>query len=448
MSRLLVVALREFRHTVLTKAFFIGSVVVPVLIVLLSIGADVFIKPSIPPMKGPIAVIDGTQTLVESISENLAPPPRATVSPNVSGHRPDEVLTTAIEEAAKQAENETRPDTSELTVERRPGDELDSIKEGIREGTWVAAIDVKAGSLEPDAAKGGAAVIWLAPAAASSHVDLLTQSTRKAVVDARLRGMDMSPEIIRAAVDRPSIETIRIGSEGGEQSESKITRYLVPVAFMALMWIVVMTGGNYLLMSTIEEKSTRVIEVLLSATSPTGLLAGKILGFACVSAVMLAMYLVVAVVLMVLFAALDIVSPGDIALGVAFFVIAYLMMAAIMAGIGSAVSDVTEAQSLMGPAMLILMLPLLLLPVLTEDPNGTVGVIASFIPPLSPYVMVLRIAASPEPLPLLEVLAALSWAIVCAGAMIWAAGRIFRVGVLMQGKPPSPLELLRWIRYR
>jgi ABC-type Na+ efflux pump permease subunit len=163
---------------------------------------------------------------------------------------------------------------------------------------------------------------------------------------------------------------------------------------------------------------------------------------------MLAMYLVVAVVMMVLFAALDIVSPGDIALGIAFFGIAYLMMAAIMAGIGSAVSDVTEAQSLMGPAMLILMLPLLLIPVITEDPNGTVGVVASFIPPLSPYVMVLRIAASPEPLPLLEVLLALIWAIICAGGMIWAAGRIFRVGVLMQGKPPSPLELLRWIRYR
>jgi hypothetical protein len=62
--------------------------------------------------------------------------------------------------------------------------------------------------------------------------------------------------------------------------------------------------------------------------------------------------------------------------------------------------------------------------------------------------MVLRIAAAPEPLPLLEVLLALAWAIVCAGGMIWAAGRIFRVGVLMQGKPPSPLELLRWVRYR
>jgi ABC-2 type transport system permease protein len=447
MSRLLTVAGREFRHTVVTKAFFIGSVVVPVVIVLISIGAEMFLKPNIPAMKGPLAVIDGSAPLIEALSENLSPPAPKTVAIDPS-QRPEEILEAAVAEANKQSASKTRPDTSQLTLESRPASELDAIKKGIRDGIWVGAIEVEPGSLEPEAPRGGSAIIWLAPDAATSHVDLLTKCTRQAVVDARLRGMGMSPEVIRAAVDRPSIDTIRIGSSGGEQSESKLTRYLVPVAFMGLMWIVVMTGGNYLLMSTIEEKSTRVIEVLLSATSPTGLLAGKIIGFAGVSAVMLAMYLIVAAVLMVMFAALDIVSIGDVMLGAAFFLVAYLMMAAIMAGIGSAVSDVTEAQSLMGPAMLVLMLPLLLIPVVTEDPNGTVGVVASFIPPLSPYVMVLRIAASPEPLPLLEVLLALVWAIACAAGMVWAAGRIFRVGVLMQGKPPSPLQLLRWIRYR
>lgn len=447
MSRILIVAGREFRHTVLTKAFFIGSVVVPVIIVLVSIGAEMFLKPTIPPMKGPLAVIDGSPALLEALHENLSPP-EATTTAAARSQRPEEIIEAAVAEAAEQASAETRPDTSGLTLESQPASELDAIKEGIRDGSWVAAIEVAARSLEPDAPSGGAAIIWLAPGAAGSHVDLLTKSTRQAVVDARLRGMGMSPDVIRAAIDRPSIETVRIGSEGGEQSESQLTRFLVPVAFMGLMWIVVITGGNYLLMSTIEEKSTRVIEVLLSATSPTGLLAGKIVGFAGVSAVMLAMYLIVAVVIMVLFAALDIVSAGDVLLGGSFFLIAYLMMAAIMAGIGSAVSDVTEAQSLMGPAMLILMLPLLLIPVVSEDPNGTIAVVASFIPPLSPYVMVLRIAAAPEPLPLVEVLLAVAWAALCAGGMIWAAGRIFRVGVLMQGKPPSPLELLRWIRYR
>lgn len=447
MSRILIVAGREFRHTVLTKAFFIGSVVVPIVIVLISIGAEMFLKPTIPPMVGKLAIIDGGPALIAALEENLAPPqPKASsIDPS---QRPEEILEAAMAEATTQAASKNRPDTSGLRLESKSASELDAIKEGIRDGQWVGAIEVSAGSLSPDAPRGGAAIIWLAPSAATSHVDLLTRSTRQAVVDARLRGMGMSPEVVRAAVDKPSIETIRIGSSGGEQSESKLTRYLVPVGFMILMWIVTFTGGNYLLMSTIEEKSTRVIEVLLSATSPTGLLTGKILGFAGVSAVMLAMYLLVAIVLMILFAAIDLITPGDVILGASFFILAYLMLAAIMAGIGSAVSDITEAQSLMGPVMLVLMLPMLLIPVITEDPNGTVAVVASFIPPLSPFIMVLRVAASPEPLAIFEVLLALAWAVICTGGMIWAAGRIFRIGVLMQGKPPSPLEMLRWIRYR
>ena len=241
---------------------------------------------------------------------------------------------------------------------------------------------------------------------------------------------------------------MRLGSEGGEKEESDFTRMVVPMGFMLLLWIVTFTGGNYLMMSTIEEKSTRAMEVLLSAVSPTELLAGKILGFAAVSAVMLGMYVIVTAVVITLFAALDLVSAGDIVLAGLFFMFAYLMVASIMAGIGSAVSDITEAQSLMGPAMVILILPMLLMTVVTEDPNGTIAVVASFIPPVSPFVMVLRISAAPEPLPSVELILAIVWAAVCAAGMIWAAGRVFRVGVLMQGKPPSLLGLLKWIRYR
>ena len=246
----------------------------------------------------------------------------------------------------------------------------------------------------------------------------------------------------------PRTSAMRLGKQGGEKRESEVGRMLIPMGFMMLLWIVAFTGGNYLMMSTIEEKSTRAMEVLLSAVSPTELLAGKILGFATVSAVMLGMYIAVAVAFMIIFAAVDLVTWQDMLLSGLFFVLAYLMVAAIMAGIGSAVSDITEAQSLMGPAMVILILPMLLMPVLTEDPNGMVGTIASYIPPVSPFVMVLRIAASPEPLPLFELLLASIWSMACAAGMIWAAGRVFRVGVLMQGKPPSPVELIRWIRYR
>ncbi|MCH2142895.1 MAG: ABC transporter permease [Phycisphaerales bacterium] len=452
MSKVLTIAAREFRHTVLTKAFFIGSVVVPIALILVAMAAEVFLKPTIPPLKGPIAVIGGNAELVESIEAALAPPPvpdsNALAKAVQTQGLTDDVLNDVVQNASAQKMQTERPDTSGLTVKPVPKDQLEKIKTGIREGTWVAAMAIEPGTLKPDAPGGGRASLWFAPKAPPSHMDLLKSALRQGVVDTRLVHMGMSPSAVRAAIDRPSVSTMRIGTKGDERSESDLTRYVVPIGFMILMWMVTFTGGNYLLMSTIEEKSTKVMEVLLSAASPTQLLTGKIVGFAAVSGVMLSMYLIVAVLLLSLFAAIDLVSIRDLLVAGGFFIVAYLMIAAIMAGIGAAVSDITEAQSLMGPAMMILILPMLLMTVVTEAPNGNVAVVTSLIPPISPFIMVLRIAASPEPMPILEALAMLAWSGICAAGMIWAAGRIFRIGVLMQGKPPTPWELLKWIKYR
>ncbi|MDP7029153.1 MAG: ABC transporter permease [Phycisphaerales bacterium] len=449
MNKLLIVAGREFRHTVLTKAFFVGSVVIPVLIVLVSIGASVFLKPNIPPLQGTVAVIDGSDTFVERLRAELAPPAQSppVSAPALTGS-PDDMVKEVLAQSEAAASAQTRPDTSELQVESRDASELEQLKADVRSGKAGGLVVVEEGVEDPTATARGTVSIWVAPKAPPSHLELIEDSAARAAVDTRLQNLGLQPDVVRAAMRGPRTSVTRLESGGGEKQESEAARMLLPMGFMMLLWIVTFTGGNYLMMSTIEEKSTRAMEVLLSAVSPTQLLAGKILGFAGVSAVMLGMYLAVAAVVMTVFAALDLVTLGDLALAGVFFVLAYLMVAAIMAGIGSAVSDITEAQSLMGPAMVILILPMLLMPVVTEDPNGTIGMVTSFIPPVAPFVMVLRIAASPEPLPALEVAAAIGWSVACAAGMIWAAGRVFRVGVLMQGKAPSPLELLRWIRYR
>ena len=208
------------------------------------------------------------------------------------------------------------------------------------------------------------------------------------------------------------------------------------------------SSANYLLTSTIEEKSSRVMEVLLSAVSPMELLAGKMLGQAAVSAVVLVMYGSVALAGLGAMAMMDVVPLAHLLWVVAWFPIAYLMVAAVMAGIGSAVSDLREAQSLVGPAMIALMVPLILWMPIVENPNGPLAVAFSFIPPASPFVNILRLTAANEPIPLWQSLLALAVAIGCVLALVWAGARIFRVGVLMQGKTPSPRELIRWIGTR
>lgn len=97
--------------------------------------------------------------------------------------------------------------------------------------------------------------------------------------------------------------------------------------------------------------------------------------------------------------------------------------------------------------MLSLMIPLMLWFPISENPNGLLATITSFIPPVMPFVMVLRISAASEQAPLWQILLSLVWGYAAMVGMVWLAARIFRVGVLMYGKPPSPMELIRWARY-
>ena len=131
-----------------------------------------------------------------------------------------------------------------------------------------------------------------------------------------------------------------------------------------------------------------------------------------------------------------------------WFPLAYFTEAAIMVSIGSAVSDLREAQSLIGPAMLALTIPLMLWLPIVESPNGTLATVTSFVPPAAPFVMILRLTAANEPVPMWQALLAVLVNVITVATILWAGARVFRVGVLMQGKPPSPMELLRWIKAR
>jgi ABC-2 type transport system permease protein len=223
---------------------------------------------------------------------------------------------------------------------------------------------------------------------------------------------------------------------------------LVPGAFMLLMWITTFTGANYLLTNTIEEKGSKVIEVLLAAVSPMELLAGKILGQLGSTAVMLAMYGLAGLAGLSALAMMDLVPASSLVLMIAFALTAYLMIASMLTAVGSAVTNLQEAQALVGPVMLVLIVPLMLWLPISENPNGAFAVVCSFLPPISPFIMVLRATGTTEPVPGWQV--ALSLAVCAASSVgfLWLASRIFRVGILMQGKPPTPRELLRWARYR
>ena len=422
MRRIGTVAWREFRHTALTKAFIIGAVVLPLVMFAVIPLVPMLTKSTPKPLTGRVVVIDpqgGVAAAFETALLSKDAAPRDREDP-FGGTVDVQVKVERIADAGRETE----------------------LRKEVGDGALAALVVVARDD------KGEKAEVLVPSASSPKHTRRLESAAREAVVRARVAGAGENYDRLRELMRSERVDTSRISPKGDAARESTELRMLVPAGFMFLLWIAVFTSANYLLTSTIEEKSNRVMEVLLSAVSPMELLCGKLVGQAAVSTVMLAMYGGVALSGLGAVAMLDVVPPSHIVWLVVWFPIAYFMVAAIMASIGSAVSDLREAQSLVGPAMLALMVPLMLWLPIVENPNGALAVAFSFIPPASPFVNVLRLTAANEPVPMWQSLLAVLVAIASVAALLWAGARIFRVGVLMQGKTPTPRELLRWIWMR
>ncbi|MFH1999314.1 MAG: ABC transporter permease [Planctomycetota bacterium] len=246
-------------------------------------------------------------------------------------------------------------------------------------------------------------------------------------------------------------------SEKGEEEvvgAKDTVRQWAPAVFAYVLWISVFVIAQMLLTNTIEEKSNKIMEVLLSSVSPIQLMAGKIVGIASTGLTMVISWVVfflLSIKCMPLFLdtmpdfdlTIIIRDPIYLASFVAYFVLGYLLLSAILVGIGSVCSSLKEAQNLMGPVTIIMIVPLLALAPISQDPNGTIAKIMSYIPPFTPFVMMNRAAGPPSTM---EYVVTTILLVVSIAITLWAAAKIFRIGILMTGKPPKLLEILRWVR--
>src|SRR5262249_4284366 len=179
-----------------------------------------------------------------------------------------------------------------------------------------------------------------------------------------------------------------------EQSTLGGFEFLLPLAFMFLLFMGVMGSGQGLLTTTIEEKSSRVIEVILSAVSPMQLMAGKLLGRMAICLLAMCLYVAMGLALLTSFSLFGLLNVALIPYLLVFFVLAFFTVGSLMMAVGSAVNDLREAQSLMTPMMLLLMTPWFLWFPISRDPDSTLAVVVSFLPPVSSFGMLLRLASS------------------------------------------------------
>ncbi len=270
---------------------------------------------------------------------------------------------------------------------------------------------------------------------------------REAVIAARLLRVNIDPQQIAAVRLQPVPVLARDVTTGTTLGEEKqVARFLTPFAFMFLMFMGTFGIAQGLLTTLIEEKGSRIVEVLLSAVSPTQLLAGKIIGMVSVGFVLLAAWGGVAFLAAQKYHLGEAITGYRLLLAALYFVPGFLLTASLMAAIGSACNELRDAQSMVFPLTLITVVPLIFWLYLAEHPDAPLSVALSYVPPIIPFVMILRVCADPAT-PTWQIVSTLAWLWLCVWMGMWAAGKVFRVGVLMYGKPPSPLELLRWVRY-
>ncbi|MEO1131019.1 MAG: ABC transporter permease [Planctomycetota bacterium] len=483
MRKVFATAYREFKSTALTKAFIFGVVIFPLIIlaIIFVVSSLNLFKSDKSAVEGELAIVDQTigQVALSALEvrfdpekqKEIAEQRKQAVEEQISQILPEDQLNSPMAQqmlqriAGREADISLVPLDGDTELEpikdRLPAEDdqlLGLIIVGERSLALPApAADQGSNEMAAEATTGTEAAAALANNSYSFfHASKLDHDSRRdiertidqAIINERLQREGMDPQRIVALTTSPS-SRMRTVTETGETTTAEGLEFIVPLVFMMLLWISVMTGGQYLLMSTIEEKSSRVMEVLLSATSPSQLLAGKIVGQGLVGLSVLLIYVVLGLAAAKQFGGSGILQqlPFDkVPWLIIYFLMAYFLFAALMAAVGSAVTEIREAQSLMGPIMTLLMLPLFLWFLIIENPNSAFSITLSYIPFVTPFVMILRLSQNTDPVPLWQTISATAVGFMGVFIIGWAAAKIFRVGVLMYGKPPSLLGLLKWLR--
>ena len=235
------------------------------------------------------------------------------------------------------------------------------------------------------------------------------------------------------------------GKVESAKAVSVFRTFVIPIIIMMLLFMTTMSAAPQLLNAVLEEKQLRIAEFLVSAVTPFDLMAGKLLGTVGVAGLLSALYMSGGIGVAAYYKSVHMVPFELLPWFFAFLVLATLIYGSIFISIGAACSDLKDAQSMMSPAMLLVMMPVFVWSVIVKEPNGSLATGLSLFPLFSPVLMPLRIAVPPGP-PAWQPFAALGLTLLMTSFFVWCAGRIFRVGVLMQGKSPSFAEMVRWIR--
>jgi ABC-2 type transport system permease protein len=283
----------------------------------------------------------------------------------------------------------------------------------------------------------------------------LRRAVDEAVVARRLSDQGIHVEDLARVTQGVGLKLVKVTPRG--ESEENGQTLVMGFVIAMLLYATLIIYGVSTMRSVLEEKTTHIVEILVSSLRPAQLLEGKILGVAAVGLTQYLIWGICAALVGAYGATLaSTFQPNGLTFHfrlplqllifmVVFFLAGYLLYSALYATVGAIVSSEQDAQQMQLPVILPLVLSLVFLNVILRDSNSTTSVVLSMIPFFSPILMIFRITLQMPPL--WQITLSLGILVVTTLGVVWFSARIYRVGILMYGKRPSLVEVFRWLRY-
>jgi len=422
MHKVFMVLRREYFESVKKKAFWIGTLIFPVFIVGI-FGIQILASLIKPEVQKPIGMIDATLRIAEPFAEQLGE---------------DELKDGSRRYPVEIIEIETDAEQTRLAS-------LERINAGELYGLITIGSDIEA--------EKNFRLDW------KNIGDQSTQNALERALQDHVRSirlerseLDLDAETLRELTAYVSLNTYQVTKSGETKEKGLMDAFLPTFVFVMMLYFLIYFHGYAMTRGIIQEKTSRVMEVLLGSVSPDELMAGKILGIGLVGLTQVSIYMVTGwivrtVVLTVsnvgdLDRMADVIAPGKLLAFGVFYLFGYFIFVSIFAIVGAACSSDQEAQQLQLPIVGCLMLPMMTTIFFVSNPDSLGATVLSLIPIFTPMVMFMRISVLTPPVWQI----ALSLVLMSATIYLFfrAAAKVFRIGTLMYGKRPTVREIWRW----
>lgn len=368
--------------------------------------------------------------------------------------------------------------TENQTFIRLDDIDIDSTKRLVQQGFFDIALFIPETQLNIPSS----AVVYSmkqVPITVESHIK---EVMKNEIQVQKLLAAGVDPDILESLKTNINLSVIRMDEEGGEKETFTEVQFILGLILAVLIYMFIMLFGGQVMQGVSEEKSSRIIEVIVSSVKPFQLMMGKIIGVSLVALTQFVMWILLTGVIYVGFsAAVGITNPEAISQGtvmtqeisntnimdneavqdvlnvvhsidfgtiivsfIVFFLLGYLLYATMFAAIGSLVDNNTDSQQFTLPVTVPLIIAIISAVYIVNDPDSSLAVWLSMIPFTSPVVMMVRI---PFGIPIWQVVVSV---ILLAGTfvgMTWVAAKVYRTGILMYGKKPTYKEIFKWLKY-